>query len=38
MVGDMMRVAVQILSSMTRNEAVNFMIQAQAAVMGGDSG
>jgi uncharacterized protein len=35
MVGDMMRAAVQILSSVTRNEAVNFMIQAQAAVMGG---
>ena len=34
MVGDMMRAAVQILSSVTRNEAVNFMIQAQAAVMG----
>jgi hypothetical protein len=26
---------VQLLSSVTRNEAVNFMIQAQAAVMGG---
>jgi short-subunit dehydrogenase len=38
MVGDMMRAAVQLLSSVTRNEAVNFMIQAQAAVMGGDSG
>ena len=37
MVGDMMRAAVQLLSSVTRNEAVNFMIQAQAAVMGGDS-
>ena len=37
MVGDMMRAAVQILSSVTRNEAVNFMIQAQAAVMGGDN-
>ena len=36
MVGDMMRAAVQMLSSVTRNEAVNFMIQAQAAVMGGD--
>lgn len=35
MVGDMMRAAEQILSSVTRNEAVNFMIQAQAAVMGG---
>jgi short-subunit dehydrogenase len=38
MVGDMMRAAVQMLSSVTRNEAVNFMIQAQAAVMGGGSG
>jgi short-subunit dehydrogenase len=38
MVGDMMRAAEQVLSSVTRNEAVNFMIQAQAAVMGGDSG
>jgi short-subunit dehydrogenase len=38
MVGDMMRAAVQLLSSVTRNEAVNFMIQAQAAVMGGDGG
>jgi short-subunit dehydrogenase len=37
MVGDMMRAAVQVLSSVTRNEAVNFMIQAQAAVMGGGS-
>jgi uncharacterized protein len=36
MVGDMMRAAVQLLSSVTRNEAVNFMIQAQAAVMGSD--
>src|ERR1700722_15538592 len=35
MVGKDMRAAVQILSSVTRNEAVNFMIQAQAAVMGG---
>ena len=35
MVGDMMREAVQILSSVTRNEAVNFMIQAQAAGIGG---
>jgi short-subunit dehydrogenase len=34
MAGDMMRAAVQMLSSVTRNEAVNFMIQAQAAVMG----
>jgi uncharacterized protein len=38
MVGDMMRAAEQILSSVTRNEAVSFMIQAQAAVMGGGSG
>jgi short-subunit dehydrogenase len=38
MVGDMMRAAVQVLSSVTRNEAVNFMIQAQTAVMGGGSG
>jgi uncharacterized protein len=38
MVGDMMRAAVQVLSSVTRNEAVNFMIQAQAAVMSGGSG
>jgi short-subunit dehydrogenase len=37
MVGDMMRAAVQLLSSVTRNEAVNFMIQAQAAVMGGNN-
>jgi short-subunit dehydrogenase len=37
MVGDMMRAAVHLLSSVTRNEAVNFMIQAQAAVMGGDN-
>jgi hypothetical protein len=33
-----MRAAVQLRSSVTRNEAVNFMIQAQAAVMGGDGG
>ncbi len=38
MVGDMMRAAVQLLSSVPRNEAVNFMIQAQAAVMGGHGG
>jgi short-subunit dehydrogenase len=38
MVGDMMRAAVQLLSSVTRNEAVNLMIQAQAAVMGGHGG
>src|ERR1700752_3439166 len=35
MVGDMMRAAVHILSPVPRTEAVNFMIQAQAAVMGG---
>lgn len=37
MVGDMMRAAAQMLGSMTRNEAVNLMIQASAAVMGGDT-
>ena len=31
----MMRAAVQMLASLTRNEAVNFMTQAQAAAMGG---
>ena len=36
MVGDMMRAAVQMLGSVTRNEAVNFMVQAQAAAMGSD--
>ena len=36
MAGDMMRAAVADVGSLTRNEAVNFMIQAQAAVMGGD--
>jgi short-subunit dehydrogenase len=34
MVGDMMRAACQMLASVTRNEAVNLMIQASAAVMG----
>jgi short-subunit dehydrogenase len=38
MVGDMMRAAAPMLASLTRNEAVNLMTQAQAAVMGGDSG
>jgi short-subunit dehydrogenase len=38
MVGDMMRAASQMLASVTRNEAVNVMIQAQAAVMGGGDG
>jgi uncharacterized protein len=37
MVGDMMRAASQMLGSMTRNEAVNLMIQASAAVMGSDN-
>ena len=36
MAGDMMRLAAQMLGSMTRNEAVNLVTQAQAAVMGGD--
>lgn len=35
MVGDMMRLAAQTLGSMTRNEAVNLVTQAQAAVMRG---
>jgi uncharacterized protein len=34
MAGDMMRLAAQMLGSMTRNEAVNLVTQAQAAVMG----
>jgi len=34
MAGDMMRLAAQVLGSMTRNEAVNLVTQAQAAVMG----
>jgi hypothetical protein len=38
MVGDMMRAAVQMLGSVTRNEAVKFMVQAQAAAMGSGSG
>jgi short-subunit dehydrogenase len=35
MAGDMMRLAAQALGSLTRNEAVNLVTQAQAAVMGG---
>jgi uncharacterized protein len=38
MVGDMMRAASQMLASLTRNEAVKLVTQAQAAVMGGDNG
>jgi uncharacterized protein len=38
MAGDMMRLAAQMLGSLTRNEAVNLVTQAQAAVMGGDGG
>lgn len=34
MVGDMMRAATQMLASVSRNEAVNLVTQAQAAVMG----
>jgi short-subunit dehydrogenase len=34
MVGDMMRAAYPMLASVSRNEAVNLMIQASAAVMG----
>jgi uncharacterized protein len=34
MAGDMMRLAAQVLGSMTRNEAVNLVTQAQSAVMG----
>jgi uncharacterized protein len=37
MAGDVMRAASQILGSMTRNEAVNLVVQAQAAVMGGNT-
>jgi short-subunit dehydrogenase len=36
MVGDMMRAAVQMLASLTRNEAVKLVTQAQAAVLGSD--
>jgi short-subunit dehydrogenase len=35
MAGDMMRAAAPMLASLTRNEAVNLMTQAQAAAMGG---
>ncbi len=38
MVGEMMRAASQMLASLTRNDAVRLVTQAQAAVMGGDSG
>ena len=38
MAGDMMRAASQMLASLSRNEAVKLVTQAQAAVMGGDSG
>jgi short-subunit dehydrogenase len=37
MVGDMMRAVVPMLASLTRNEAVNLLTQAQAAAMGADS-
>jgi uncharacterized protein len=37
MVGDMMRAAAPMLASLTRNEAVKLVTQAQAAVMGGDN-
>ena len=36
MVGEMMRAAVPMLASLSRNEAVKLMAQAQAAAMGGD--
>jgi len=38
MAGDMMRAAAPMLASLTRNEAVNLITQASAAVMGSDSG
>lgn len=38
MVGDMMRMAEQIFKTLSRNEAVNMIIQASAAVMGSDEG
>jgi short-subunit dehydrogenase len=38
MVGEMMRAAAPMLASVTRNEAVNLIIQASAAAMGGDNG
>jgi uncharacterized protein len=37
MVGDMMRAASQMLASLTRNDAVKLVTQAQAAVMGGNN-
>jgi short-subunit dehydrogenase len=37
MVGDMMRGASQMLASLTRNDAVKLVTQAQAAVMGGNN-
>jgi short-subunit dehydrogenase len=36
MVGEMMRAAAPMLASLSRNEAVKLMAQAQAAAMGGD--
>ena len=36
MVGEMMRAAAPMLASLSRNEAVTLMTQAQAAAMGGD--
>ncbi|MGA8332677.1 MAG: short-chain dehydrogenase, partial [Mycobacterium sp.] len=36
MVGEMMRNVAPILASLTRNEAVNLLTQAQAAAMGAD--
>ena len=38
MVGQMMRAAAQMLASVTRNQAVNLIIQAGVAAMGSDSG
>jgi uncharacterized protein len=38
MVGEMMRAAAPMLASVTRNEAVNLIIQASAAAMGSDKG
>jgi short-subunit dehydrogenase len=37
MVGEMMRAASQMLASLTRNDAVKLVTQAQAAVMGGEN-
>ena len=36
MVGEMMRAVVPMLASLSRNEAVKLMTQAQAAAMGSD--